>query len=782
MLSLESVLKKMETPEMLWGIFSLALAVKMLFFFQTYDVFHALTPGDTALGADNLLYIKIAKNIVNGDFSGGKEAIYASATPVYAYFLACCFKFFGESLAVPRLIQLLLGSLVPLVVFLFTKELFSRRAGFFAALLTVMFIPFTYYEGLICKFAFLPLFSTLFLYGLFMAFRYGTFIWWVSATILGAMAYLVRPNIILSILVFFPFCLFYRKRNITRAVLGIALGISIAALPLWLRFSEAQHRDLVSHLGGIHFFIGNNSQATGTFVKVGDFRPGFRSNVDVAKEIAEKEQGKSLNNSEVSAHWYRKGIQWIMHNPSDFAALVLKKLALALGTHEIGERATYDLWTEGSILGLGLPAVIVFFFGLPGLGISYKNKADRRFLVTFVCSYLLGLCLFLVTGRYRLPLFAVLIPTSGYFLDRLCEIDVAGFLGRLKSARSPIGAPVIGFLSLVLILWGSSEYTYSYYSGNNDYGSEYYIPDHAGRYVDLTPATSAWTEIKSVACEADGGVWMGLDGDGLLYRASDGSLKHWTTSNSQLPDNKVNTVILDGSGGVWAGTGDWDSQTRTGGVIHYRYDSWDSWFTTSNSPLDDFDIESLLLDGSGGIWIGTDEGGLGHHKGNGTWDMITTGSGVKAMVADGAGGVWAATSKKGVLHVSGASIIDVIDTSDGLPTSEIESLASDNAGGLWIGTEEGLVHFKNGQVVSRYDKNNTPFPDNEVNALLIDNAGNLWVGTDEGGLLYLDQGGNWHRFDLSLYHQYMGYNDVNSICSDGKGHIWIGTSGGLLYI
>ena len=120
----------------------------------------------------------------------------------------------------------------------------------------------------------------------------------------------------------------------------------------------------------------------------------------------------------------------------------------------------------------------------------------------------------------------------------------------------------------------------------------------------------------------------------------------------------MNSLIADGAGGIWIGTGSWLGE---GGLAHYDgYGAWEV-FNEDNSGLPDNWVSTLISDGGGGIWIGTGTWysageGLTHYNGYGTWEVFN-------------------------------------EDNSGLPDNWVQSLLSDGAGGLWIGGGGGLIHM-----------------------------------------------------------------------------------------
>jgi hypothetical protein len=199
--------------------------------------------------------------------------------------------------------------------------------------------------------------------------------------------------------------------------------------------------------------------------------------------------------------------------------------------------------------------------------------------------------------------------------------------------------------------------------------------------------------------------------------------------NSDLPDNWVKALLADGSGGLWVGT-------DGGGLAYYQADGQWTVFNEDNSDLPDSSIKALLADGSGGLWVGTWFDGLAHYQADGQWMVFNEDNSdlpdnhINALLADGNGGLWVGTWFDGLAHyqADGQWMVFNEDNSD-LPDNHINALLADGNGGLWIGTDGGLAHYHADGQWTVFNQDNSNLPDNNILALLLDGSGGLWVDT-----------------------------------------------------
>ena len=109
------------------GILVFAFAVRLIYLNQMKD-----SPMFDTLIMDSEYHDQWARMILRGeDFSEG--AFFRA--PLYAYFLASVYKIFGPGHVQVRLIQLLLGAISCVLVYLLGRRVFNRRIAVIAALL-----------------------------------------------------------------------------------------------------------------------------------------------------------------------------------------------------------------------------------------------------------------------------------------------------------------------------------------------------------------------------------------------------------------------------------------------------------------------------------------------------------------------------------------------------------------------------------------------------------------------------------------------------------------------
>jgi signal transduction histidine kinase/ligand-binding sensor domain-containing protein/DNA-binding response OmpR family regulator len=204
--------------------------------------------------------------------------------------------------------------------------------------------------------------------------------------------------------------------------------------------------------------------------------------------------------------------------------------------------------------------------------------------------------------------------------------------------------------------------------------------------------------VRAISETADGAMWIGTDGGGLLRYEKDRYVRYGI-KNGLLGDY-ILALMADREGGLWIATDHGVSYLRDAKFTNYD----------SHQGLDFLDF-CFYEDSDGTIWMGTDAGGLGRLK-NGKLTMVTTKDGLfddlaYQILEDDNGNLWM-SSNNGVSRVSKKELNDFANgmirkitsvpygVADGMKSRECDGglppagwKAHD--GKLWFATVEGLA-------------------------------------------------------------------------------------------
>lgn len=224
----------------------------------------------------------------------------------------------------------------------------------------------------------------------------------------------------------------------------------------------------------------------------------------------------------------------------------------------------------------------------------------------------------------------------------------------------------------------------------------------------------------------------------------------------------VRCMVVDHAGRLWIGTSaGLYALTDDAAGVEPKNARLDRHGRDPADPLSlgNDNVRSLLLDRSGGIWVGTD-GGL-----------------YRLFLKRQLGGTEKVLFKP--IGVPG-------DPTRSPVQQQIFALIEDREGYVWVGTNGGLSRFDRTQFRYehfRHDPRDTrSLSYDEIGALHEDRSGNLWIGTYGGGVSQLDRGRK--RF-THLQHDPDNANSLRqpivwSIYEDADAILWIGTHGGGL--
>jgi 4-amino-4-deoxy-L-arabinose transferase-like glycosyltransferase len=159
-----------------------------------------------------------------------------SRPPGYPLFIAAVYRLVGEGFFAIQLAQNLLGSLLPVILFLFATRILGRNLGLLAGSMAALSAPLGYYSNLITPDS---LGATLGVLVLWLLFRSG---WRSSGVVLAAGLVLgittwLRPNFLLlaPFLALGLVLLSPRRRAVTGAALGMAAVATLLVAPVTIR-------------------------------------------------------------------------------------------------------------------------------------------------------------------------------------------------------------------------------------------------------------------------------------------------------------------------------------------------------------------------------------------------------------------------------------------------------------------------------------------------------------------------------------------------------------------
>jgi 4-amino-4-deoxy-L-arabinose transferase-like glycosyltransferase len=430
----------------LLAVFALALAVRLLYLWQWHDTYLFSVPV-----GDGRKFILWAQEIAAGDWLGHEVFFH---TPLYPYLLGVAFKLFGDSLWVPRLINVVIGAASCVFVAQTGALLFSRTVGIIAGIGLALYAPAIFLDGLLQKTALGVFFSTL-----------GVMLW--------AM-YRQRPNPRTALLIGLAFALATEVHESSLAFLAISalwfvvgfgklpwrarllpvaallLGAALVFVPVGLRNQHVGGSFLITTYNfGTNFWYGNNPNATGHHVGFAEGRGDTEyESVDTIR-IAEGQAGRALSPAEASRYWTTRSLSYIAEAPRDWLVLTLRKYLMAWYHFEWHDTdSLYAYMDESSLLGaLAVPFNFSVLMPLAMIGLVATARRWRELwpLYLGIMGTVASVAFFVVFARYRFPLVPILMLFAAVGIR-----EIATLVATRRLAKIPLPYCAAAVLAIAL--------------------------------------------------------------------------------------------------------------------------------------------------------------------------------------------------------------------------------------------------------------------------------------------------------------------------------------------
>ena len=300
--------------------------------------------------------------------------------------------------------------------------------------------------------------------------------------------------------------------------------------------------------------------------------------------------------------------------------------------------------------------------------------------------------------------------------------------------------------------------------------------------------------VRAIFEDSKGRFWVGTGGDGLhTMNREEGTFERhpYSAANpnglSRPPvrnieawlDDLITFIREDATGAIWIGT-------FSGGLN--RYDPETGKVSYYASPIENSTNKNNVLhfwwsnaSKDGVLWIATQQGGI--YRLDPLQKQIPhyeTGSSVNSLLQDGSGKLWLGTDKGLIVYdsASGNKKAFAYDASDtmGLSFNGVPSMFEDRTGTIWIGTYPLISYDHQSKKFTRYPIKGF------IIVIYEDREGALWIGAGEDGLVRMDRKADtitWYRSSktdtISL-----SENSPTCIMEDREGYLWIGTAKGGL--
>lgn len=237
-------------------------------------------------------------------------------------------------------------------------------------------------------------------------------------------------------------------------------------------------------------------------------------------------------------------------------------------------------------------------------------------------------------------------------------------------------------------------------------------------------------------------------GLGVIDLGGENAIEAYAALQTRVSILELNSVLVDSSGQVWVGTNYGLFRSRAGQqqVDEYYYNPIDP------TSLDHLAVKSIVQAPDGQVIVGT-------YSGLNFYDPTSN----------------------SFRHPANSSL-----NNDQLNSPFVNVIYTDSVGNVWIGTDKGGVNHYNSNQKPFYSLVHDPANRNSISHNTVNSIWKeknvLWIGTAGGGLNRVDKGGQRvERFNLEdNLSSGVGDNFVSSIMRSSAGDLWIGTWGGGL--
>ncbi|MFH0756167.1 MAG: two-component regulator propeller domain-containing protein [Bacteroidota bacterium] len=310
-------------------------------------------------------------------------------------------------------------------------------------------------------------------------------------------------------------------------------------------------------------------------------------------------------------------------------------------------------------------------------------------------------------------------------------------------------------------------------SGNIWMGSFHGITMYDGRHFKYYGNDFVPSRVLAIFEDSKNSLWFGFADNTLSWFGNfDGGLSYFDGKNfthhtvrEGLSHNQVNSILEDGEGFLWCGTGS--------GVSRYNRDAFTH--VTPDDGLSNGDVLHMMDDGEGNFWMATKSGGVNMLKQK-SFRYLTKESGltdnhISSVLEDRKGNLWFASSSGGVSIYDGENFRH-LTMNEGLSSDVILAMCEDHEGNIWMGTLNNGITVYQGEVCKQFlDPEGVGKVD--IYDIMEDSKGKIWIGHYTGLASY--DGNSYVDYTIR---EGLTCDDVRTILEDRYGNIWFGTWGG----
>jgi two-component sensor histidine kinase/ligand-binding sensor domain-containing protein len=304
-------------------------------------------------------------------------------------------------------------------------------------------------------------------------------------------------------------------------------------------------------------------------------------------------------------------------------------------------------------------------------------------------------------------------------------------------------------------------------------------------YDTLTKVLKKSNFELSINCfypKSDNGFYMGTRTGAFVFTIDDAAITPLifkTGEHSIFKIIDINEILGDTKGNLWIGT-------EADGMIHYN--EFQKQFNTLKIALKEYPLKrnistvQYLKDIDSTLWIGSTLGMVQYSHIKKDFKLYRTNKPdlIYTIARDKNNGIWAGGFTTGLLKYN--RTLDTFEKIQGignpLPDADIVEIIPKDNETLWVCTWSGGIHEFN---IKNHQFSEVLIQGNRINRArtsLIDSKGNIWLGTDEGAYK-ISKDNTTTRYFNNDTEKKLSSDRIFNIKEDSENNIWIGTNAGL---
>ncbi|MES1256787.1 MAG: two-component regulator propeller domain-containing protein, partial [Acidobacteriota bacterium] len=274
-------------------------------------------------------------------------------------------------------------------------------------------------------------------------------------------------------------------------------------------------------------------------------------------------------------------------------------------------------------------------------------------------------------------------------------------------------------------------------------------------------------QISSLHRDANGNLWIGTIGRGLLSVTLNGGASTAYLAPAVLPDNTVLLLFEDRQHNIWAGAQD--------GLVRLSRPVVTT-LAAAEGLLDD-NVSTTYEDREGTLWIVTFTGQM--YRLNGETPVryylprAFRDLRVRTVFEDSRGDFWFGTSGAGAVRLSRGKATHYT-SKEGLRSNSVREIFEDSRGMVWFATTSGLSRWNGSAFTNYYLEEGLSYP--SVRCIGETAEGDILAGTDAG----LNRIRDGRVMNDPVFAE-LRAEKIWSLYVDG-GSVWLGTRGGGLVL